>query len=142
MKTVIAFFLTVVAVAAISSLCTLRWAASRPSSSLSAHEWLHRELNLTSAQHTALEPVEERFALKQRALAAQLRVANRALADAIGEDKAYTPRVAASVETIHHRMGDLQKASIEHIFEMRAVLSPSQSDKLLRLAQQALVANP
>ena len=142
MKTVVAFFLTVVAVAAISSLCTLRWAAGRPPSSLSAHEWLHRELNLTAAQHTALEPVEERFALKQRALAAQLRAANRALADAIGEDKAYTPRVAAAVETIHHRMGDLQKASIEHIFEMRAVLSPSQGDKLLRLAQQALIANP
>jgi Spy/CpxP family protein refolding chaperone len=143
MKTVLAFFLTVVAVAAISSLGTLRWAAHRPApDALTAHAWLHRELALTPAQHAALEPVEDRFAAQQRELSAQLRAANHALATALEEDKAYTPRVAAAVEMIHHRMGDLQKASIEHVFEMRAVLSPAQGDKLLQLAEQALETNP
>ena len=36
------------------------------------------------------------------------------------------------------RMGDLQKASIEHVFEMRTVLSPEQGDKLLALARKIL----
>ncbi|HWB96071.1 MAG TPA: periplasmic heavy metal sensor [Bryobacteraceae bacterium] len=142
MKAVALFFLTVIAVAAISSFCTLRWAAARPPAALDAHAWLHRELDLTEAQHAALEPVEARFAAKQRDLTERLRTANHELAQAMGEDKAYTPRVAAAVETIHHRMGDLQKASIEHVFEMRAVLNPEQGDKLLHLAQQALEANP
>ncbi|HVU15459.1 MAG TPA: periplasmic heavy metal sensor [Candidatus Didemnitutus sp.] len=142
MKTVIFFFLTVIAVAAVSSFCTLRWAAARPPATLDAHAWLHRELDLTEAQHAALEPVESRFAAKQLDLSAGLRAANHELAQAMGEDRAYTPRVAAAVETIHHRMGDLQKASIEHVFEMRAVLNPDQGDKLLHLAQEALEASP
>jgi Spy/CpxP family protein refolding chaperone len=142
MKTIAAFFLTVVAVAALSSFCTLRWAASRQSAALNAHAWLHRELDLTADQHEALQPIEDRFALRQRELSEQLRSANRDLAKLIGQDKAYTPAVAAAVETIHHRMGELQKASIEHVFEMRTVLTPAQGDRLLRLAQQALQANP
>lgn len=142
MKALAFFFLTVVAVAAVSSFCTMRWTASRPPAALDPHAWLHRELDLTEAQHAALEPVEARFATKQSELTERLRAANRDLARAMGEDKAYTPRVAAAVETIHHRMGDLQKASIEHVFEMRAVLSPAQGDKLLHLAQEALTTNP
>jgi hypothetical protein len=39
-------------------------------------------------------------------------------------------------------MGDLQKASIKHVFAMRAVLSPEQGDKLLVLARQALEQSP
>jgi hypothetical protein len=64
------------------------------------------------------------------------------LARAIKEDKAYTPRVAAAVEHVHHCMGDLQKTSIEHVFAMRAVLSPEQGEKLLSLAQRALEQSP
>jgi hypothetical protein len=56
----------------------------------------------------------------------------------MGEEKGYGPRVAACVEVVHQRMGDLQKASIEHVFEMRSVLSPEQGDKLLTLAQKIL----
>lgn len=142
MKAVALFFLTVIAVAALSSFCTLRWVAAHPPASLDAHAWLHRELDLSEAQHAALEPVEAGFAAKQQTLTEHLHAANHELAQAMGEDKAYTPRVAAAVEMIHHRMGDLQKASIEHVFEMRAVLNPEQSDKLLHLAQEALEANP
>jgi Spy/CpxP family protein refolding chaperone len=142
MKAIAAFFLTVVAVAALSSFCTLRWAAARPAAPLDAHAWLHRELELTPAQHEALQPIEDRFAGRQHELTEQLRAANRHLAQTMGEDKAFTPRVAAAVETIHHRMGDLQKASIEHVFDMRTVLTADQGDKLLDLAEQALLANP
>jgi len=142
MKPVALFFLAVIVVAAISSFCTLRWAAARTPATLDAHAWLHQELNLTEAQHAALEPVEARFAAMQSDLTERLRAANRELAHAIGEDKAYTPRVTQAVEMIHHRMGDLQKASIEHIFQMRAVLNPDQGDKLLRLAQEALESSP
>lgn len=144
MKKIIFFFIAVVAVAGVAAFCTLRWSENRAAtvSDVAAHKWLHRELQLTEAQHKALEPVEARFAEKERLLSEQLRAANLKLARVMAEEKGYTPRVAAEVEMVHHCMGDLQKASIEHVFEMRAVLTPEQGDKLLALAQRALEQAP
>ena len=144
MKKILGFFLAVAAVAGLAAFCTMRWTESRVVSvnEVAAHKWLHQELNLTEAQHAALEPVEAKFAETQRRLAEQLRSANQELARVMGQDKTYTPRVTAAVEMVHHCMGDLQKASIEHIFEMRAVLTPEQGDKLLGLAQRALEQAP
>lgn len=143
MKKVALFLSAIAAVAAIACYLTMR--VSQPlvtSDDIASHEWLHRELKLTEAQHKALAPIEQSFGDKQRRLADALREANRQLARAIAEDKAYTPRVTAAVEHVHHCMGDLQKVSIEHVFAMRAVLTPEQGDKLLVLAQQALEQSP
>lgn len=139
MKRVGLFFLAVALVTGLASFAMVRWTA-RPSSANAgdAHAWLHRELNLTAEQEKALEPVEAAFAEKHQRLESALREANRHLAGVIAEDKAASPRVAAAVEHVHHCMGDLQKASIEHLFAMRAVLSPEQGDKLLKLAQRSL----
>ena len=142
MKTTLGFFAAVIAVAALSAFCTLRWTASRQATSSDPHQWLHEQLALTNQQHTALDPVETRYAEKQKKLTTQIRDANRELARAISEGKAYSPQVAAAVEKIHQYQGELQKASIEHIFEMRRVLTPAQGDKLLQLAQQALESSP
>jgi hypothetical protein len=143
MKKIAILFTSVVVVAALATFVTLRWTESRATPSVvAAHEWLHRELKLTEAQHNALEPIESKFVEKQHRLAGALHDANVQLAHAMAEDKAYTPRVAAAVEHVHHCMGDLQKASIEHVFEMRAVLSSEQGDKLLSLAQRALEQSP
>jgi len=143
MKKVALFLAAIAAVAAIACYLTMR--LSQPpvtSDDIASHEWLHRELKLTEAQHKALEPIEQGFGERQRKLADALRDANRQLARAMAEDKAYTPRVAAAVEHVHHRMGELQKVSIEHVFAMRSVLTPEQGDKLLSLAQQALEQSP
>lgn len=144
MKKIILFFIAVVAVAGIAAFCTMQWTEhhAAEANEISAHKWLHRELQLTEEQHRALDPVEAKFAEKERQLAEKLRTANRELARVMREDRAYTPRVAAQVEMVHHCMGDLQKASIDHVFEMRAVLTPEQGDKLLALAQRALEQSP
>ena len=34
--------------------------------------------------------------------------------------------MAAAVDATHHAMGELQKATLEHVFEMRAILRPEQ----------------
>jgi Spy/CpxP family protein refolding chaperone len=143
MKKITLFLAAIAAVAAIACYITMR--VSQPpvtADDIASHEWLHRELKLTEAQHRALEPIEQGFGEKQRRLAEALREANRQLARGMAEDKAYTPRVTAAVEHVHHCMGDLQKVSIEHIFAMRTVLTPEQGDKLLVLAQQALEQSP
>lgn len=143
MKKAVLLLLAVAAVAALACYTTLRF--SKPhltADEVTSHEWLHHELSLTDAQLKALEPVEAQFGQHQRQLADALRDANRQLAQAMAEDKAYTPRVAAAVEHVHHCMGDLQKVSIEHVFAMRAKLSPEQGDRLLELAQKVLEDSP
>jgi len=144
MKRIVLFFAGIIVVAGVAAFGTMHWAGQHlaVADEDRAHRWLHRELQLTEEQHRALGPVEARFAEKERQLAEKLRIANQDLARVMAEDKAYTPRVAAQVETVHHCMGDCQKASIEHIFEMRAVLTPEQGDKLLVLAQRALEQSP
>ena len=132
-----------VAVAAISSFCTLRWVATQPPIvSADAHEWLHRELHITPEQHKALEPIEARFAEKERMDREEMRAANRQLAAAIRKGNANSPEIAAAVHLIHLHMGDLQKDSLDHLFEMRAVLTTEQGDKLLQLAERALQDTP
>lgn len=144
MKKPLLFLLLTAVVAALACSLTLyfsRCCAMRDDA-FASHDWLHRELALTSAQLAALDPVEKTFAERQRRLADALRDANRDLARAMTEDKNYTPRVAAAIEHVHHCMGELQKASVEHLFAMRAVLTPAQGDRLLQLAAQALEPSP
>ncbi len=139
MKQVIGFFVAVVAVAVLASFCTLRWSESRHTSRhTDAHEWLHSELKITDAQHRALEPIEAKFAERNRVLREQLRAANHELALAIKKGRVDAPEISAAVGKIHLRMGELQQASIEHIFEMRSVLTAAQGERLLELAQQGL----
>lgn len=143
MKSILGFFVAVIAVAALASFCTLRWVAARSAPvSSDPHEWLHSELKLTPEQRKTLEPIETRFAEREHRLRQEMRAANHKLALAIREGKAYTPEVAAAVEMIHHHMGELQKTSIEHLFEMCKVLTPEQGDKLLNLAERALDQSP
>ena len=142
MRKTVPFLLVIAAVAVFAAYATMHRTHRVTADEVTSHEWLHHELNLTEAQLKTLEPIEAKFGDRQRQLAEALHEANRQLARAMAEDKAYTPRVAAAVEHVHHRMGDLQKASIEHVFAMRAELSPEQGDKLLVLAQKALEQSP
>ena len=137
MKHVAGFFVAVIAVAAFSSFLTMRWVEARHAA-VDPHEWLHSELNITAEQHEALAPLETKFAQRNRVLREQMRAANHELAVAIGRGQANSPEIAAAIGKIHQHMGELQNASIEHLFAMRATLTPAQSATLLRLAQQSL----
>ena len=56
-----------------------------------------------------------------------MRAANLALADAIETDKANSPAVQAAIDDFHEAMGELQKLTIEHVFEMREILDEEQA---------------
>lgn len=143
MKNIFGFFAAIVVVAAVSAFCTWHLVSGRHSGDrINSHAWLHDELKLTAAQQDALKAVEARFEERERPLREQMRQANRDLAVALGTHKALTPEVMAAVEQVHRHMGELQKVSLEHLFEMRAVLTPEQADRLLRLAQQGLEESP
>ena len=142
MKRFTSFFVAVMVVAALSSYLTMRWMEARHASAVDPHEWLHSELKISPEQHQALEPLETKFAARNRILREQMRAANHELAVAIGKGKVNSPEISAAIGKIHLHMGELQNASIDHIFEMRAKLTPEQGATLLRLAQQALDDSP
>ncbi len=109
--------------------------------SFELHEALHQQLKLETDQEARLEPIEQQFAVRRRALELDLRAANARLADAIQDEHGNGPRVAAAVDESHAAMGDLQKMTLTHIFAMRAILRPDQADKFDRAVVKALTAD-
>jgi Spy/CpxP family protein refolding chaperone len=100
---------------------------------------MHRELALSAEQDAAIEEIEARYARRKSALEAEMRAATRDIAAAVSEDGSYTPRVNSAVDHFHTTMGELQRATIEHVFEMRAVLSPQQRRKFDEIVRTELL---
>ena len=94
----------------------------------SLHSVVHEQLDLSADQDRQLDAIEARFAARRPVLEAEVRAANRELAAAIAASGGDTPQVQAAVDHFHAAMGDLQKATITHVFEMRAVLTPAQAE--------------
>ena len=141
-----ALLLTVAVVAAAACFLTGRFLSHHPAPGTgqgadSAHQWVHRELQLTAEQDQALHAIEQRYATRRDELKTAIRQANAELARAIREDRADSPKVSAAVDKIHQAQGELQKVTLEHVFEMRQALSPAQYDKLLNLTATALEAD-
>ena len=103
-----------------------------------AHAWNHTQLGITAAQEKALEPIEQRYAEQRKHYGEMLRIANAELGKAILEERSDSDRVKAAVARIHEAQGELQNATLQHIFEMQSVLTPQQYEKLLQSTADAL----
>jgi nickel and cobalt resistance protein CnrR len=90
------------------------------------HALMHDELDLDAAQERALTEREREFSVRRTALEAELKRSNARLGKAISAEHEYGPRVSQAVDASHHAMGELQKATLEHVFAMRAILRPEQ----------------
>ena len=106
------------------------------------HQLVHHDLVLDPAQRARIDGLEMTFAVRKRLLELDMRSANAELAAAIQSERGYGPRVTAAVDHFHAAMGQLQKETIEHVFAMRAVLTPSQAAKLDRTVVKVLTADP
>jgi Spy/CpxP family protein refolding chaperone len=102
------------------------------------HRLMHETLNLDPAQKQKIEALEADFAHQREDLDARLRYANAALADAMASEHTYGPKVAMAVDHCHMAMGDLQKATLRHVFAMRAVLRPDQAARFDAAVGKAL----
>ena len=105
-----------------------------------AHAWIHTQLGITAEQDRALVPIEQRYAEERKHFGELLRTANAELGKAILEDRKDSERVKAAVAQIHQAQGELQNATLQHIFEMKSVLTPPQYEKLLKSTADALSA--
>jgi nickel and cobalt resistance protein CnrR len=117
----------------------LRRSAAGP---VNYHYWIHSQLGLSPKEENELEPIEAKFARRRDELIASIREANEELAEGLMADKADSKRVRAAVQKIHHAQGELQQAVLDHVFEMRPVLTPEQYDHLISLTARALRESP
>jgi Spy/CpxP family protein refolding chaperone len=105
------------------------------------HSLLHDELNLDPDQHDRIDKMERDYAIKRRAIELEIRSDNARLAAAIEAEHGYGPRVAEAVDRSHGAMGELQKITLEHIFEMRSALRPDQAAKFDAAVTKVLTAD-
>ena len=102
------------------------------------HDVLHHQLALDAGQERRVEELERRFAVQRRALELEMRADNAGLAEAIEAEHGNGPMVAAAVDRTHETLGELQKATLAHIFAMRQVLRPDQTAEFDRAVVKAL----
>ena len=114
-----------------------RLAAPAPAASL--HERMHDALNLTGAQAARIHHLEAQFDRERITHEAAMRAADARLAAAMLREGRYGPGVAAAVDDVHRTMGDLQKASITHMFAMRSQLDAGQQRIFDRIIATSLI---
>ncbi|PCD03482.1 heavy metal resistance protein [Sphingomonas spermidinifaciens] len=110
----------------------------RHAQSSELHALLHNDLDLDAGQAAGIERLEREFAERREALEAELRADNARLAAAIEAEHANGPRVAAAVDASHRAMGELQKATLAHVFAMRQLLRPDQQAAFDRAVTKSL----
>lgn len=138
-----AFALAAIAIiSAASSFLTLRIVSrDKGHPAQDYHEWIHKKLNMTAEQERRSLTSERRYEETKRHLEEVIRLANSELAERILKDKSYSPSVEKSVAEIHSAVGQLQKATLEHIFELKEVLDAEQYGRLIELTAQGLSEN-
>ncbi|MFV0922888.1 periplasmic heavy metal sensor [Sphingomonas parapaucimobilis] len=126
----------VAALAGVAIGCRLLMPAVPQASDI--HMLVHRDIALDPGQRIALDRLEGRFAVQRAALEARLRGDNARLAAAIEAEHRDGPQVRRAIDAVHRSMGDLQKATLAHVFAMRRVLRPDQAATFDRLVAAKL----
>ncbi len=131
--------LSVAMVAAAACFITMRLTHERSGRGpADAHLWIHTQLGLTSGQEEQLAAIERRYDEEKKHCGELIRLGNMELAQALLSDKGDSTRVQAAITKIREAQGQLQDATLRHVFEMKPVLTPEQYDKLLNLTANAL----
>ena len=117
-----------------------KWIHARENPTL--HEFVHEELDLNDEQNRRLDELEAAYLVRHKELELELRAANAQLAGAMEQEHEFGPEVAQAIDAVHMRMGEMQKATINHVFAMRAILDPEQQERFDRHVETALTRDP
>ena len=115
--------------------------APKPAADSELHALMHDQLNIDAAQRAKLDGLERQFAMRRKALELEMRADNAKLAAAIETEHGYGPQVSAAIDQSHMVMGELQRATLEHVFAMRGFLRPDQAAKFDGAVVKALTAD-
>lgn len=97
---------------------------------------------IVTAQRRVETLQEVNFRIERERLELEMRAANARLAEAIEEEHSYGPKVSAAIDDVHIQMGELQKATVRHVFAMRALLNERQQQVFDRQVSASLTGTP
>ena len=112
---------------------------ARPHQRTDLNGVIHQQLDLPADQSRQIEVLEAQFKKHEEAVKAEMRAANRALAEALDQEHAYGPRARAAMDRFHMAEEDLQASTIKHVLAMRALLNSEQAHTLDQTVHKALV---
>lgn len=124
----------------LGALAADRWVNHEAGAGL--HDFVHDELALTADQEQRLDALDAQFAVERARLEGLARGANARLAQAMENEHEFGPEVVAAIDEVHARMGDLQKTTVRHVFDMREILDPEQQRQFDRKVSETLTRDP
>jgi Spy/CpxP family protein refolding chaperone len=103
------------------------------------HHWMHEQLQLTEAQHEALEPLEQAFEVRNAKLRSEMDEAGHELAGAVRKGDSDSPEIRAALVRLNAAQAELQHVMLEHFFAMKEHLDPDQAEKVLEWTHDSIV---
>jgi nickel and cobalt resistance protein CnrR len=104
------------------------------------HEIVQRDLQLSSAQTKEIQSIEDQYYDQRSALRQQVANADRELADALMADMAFGREAQQASNHVEQGLGQLQRATILYVLQVRDVLTPQQQMIYDRKVREVLTA--
>ena len=104
------------------------------------HEIVRRDLKLTPGQSTEVQAIEDKYYDRRTTLREQVADANRELADALMADMAFGREAQQASNHVEQGLGQLQRATILYVLQVRDVLTPQQQMIYDRKVREVLTA--
>lgn len=102
---------------------------------------VRNDLRLTDEQMHELQNIENRYYDRRIQLRSHVAEANRELADALMNDMAFGREAQQASQHVERGLGDLQRATIVYVLEVRDVLTPEQQVVYDRKVREVLTAS-
>ena len=103
-------------------------------------EIVTQDLKLTPDQNKNIQGIEDKYYGQRTALRQDVATANRELADALMADMAFGREAQEASNHVERGLGELQKATILYVLEVRDVLTPEQQTIYDRKVRDVLTA--
>ena len=88
------------------------------------HTLLHRDVPLSAAEEERLKAKEDAYTQRRQGIEQRFMAANGRLAAAIESNPRWSPDVEAATREVESAAAELQRATLEHVFETREGLDP------------------
>jgi hypothetical protein len=102
---------------------------------------VRNDLRLSDQQIRDIQNIEDRYYDRRVQLRTHVAEANRELADALMNDMAFGREAQQASLHVERGLGDLQRATIVYVLEVRDVLTPEQQAVYDRKVRQVLTAS-
>jgi Spy/CpxP family protein refolding chaperone len=99
------------------------------------------DLKLTADQTAEIQAIENKYNDQRATLRNEVAAANRELADALMADMAFGREAQAATNHVEQGLGQLQRATVLYVLQVRDVLTPEQQTIYDRKVREVLTAS-